>query len=274
MFLLYMNPHFYFSYFGCKRDEIKYIQSYVEKVINTTKTVVEPFCCSCSFSLKLHCDFKNKKLKYHINDIDPQLTNFLNQVKKDNGIIKFYEYAKKEFNEKEKDKDIRTYFRGMKREDNENPYKYFLYMRTNSIPYHLKDRFNTFFKMYENNEYKCTDHFFCLKNTKITDEDYKVLFDMYKDDENALLFLDPPYFDSYNMEYTLKGKDEKIVFDNTVIFIDIWKLLKDAKCKIICILGKNAVMEHIFKDYIVGEYDKVYQMKKRITKHIIITNIK
>lgn len=69
---------FYFPYSGNKRSELKHFN--FTKVLEGVKTVVEPFCGSCSFSIK--CFDHNPKLKYHMNDIHPQLNTFLKLIKK------------------------------------------------------------------------------------------------------------------------------------------------------------------------------------------------
>ena len=42
-----------------------------------------------------------------------------------------------------------------------------------------------------------------LNKATITNNDYLKVFDKYKDNENAFLYLDPPYMDSYNANYSI-----------------------------------------------------------------------
>ena len=38
------------------------------------------------------------------------------------------------------------------------------------------------------------------------------------------------------------------------------------------IINKLYILEYLFNDYIKGEYDKIYQVGKKKSKHLIITN--
>lgn len=100
------------------------------------------------------------------------------------------------------------------------------------------------------------------------------MFKIVKNNTNAFVFIDPPYLSSDNTSYhgvITTDKDNRIV-DNTVMFIDIMKFMSTAKCKVMLIINKNALNEYIFKDFIVGSYDKIYSLSKRHDKLLICTN--
>ncbi len=40
-----------------------------------------------------------------------------------------------------------------------------------------------------------------LNTVKITNKDYKEIIEMYKNNENVFIYIDPPYLDSYNAYY-------------------------------------------------------------------------
>jgi len=91
-------------------------------------------------------------------------------------------------------------------------------------------------------------------------DDFKQVFELYKNDEKAFLFLDPPYFCSSNKDYKGdKSTDNKKIIDNTGIYIDIYEFMKVAKCKIMLIVNKSKIIEYIFKDYYKDKYNKTYQ---------------
>jgi len=113
---------------------------------------------------------------------------------------------------------------------------------------------------------------FMNKNINFTNDDFNITMNKFKDNEQAFIFLDPPYFDSCNTFYYSNTGDDSVIFDSTKIFIDILDHLKTAKCKIMLIINKNSITEFIYKDFIKGEYDKLYQLTKRNTKHLIICN--
>ena len=58
----------------------------------------------------------------------------------------------------------------------------------------------------------------------------------------------------------------------TSILLDILELLKNAKCKVMLIINKLNILEYLFKDFIRGEYIRIYQNTKKKMKHLIITN--
>jgi hypothetical protein len=94
-------------------------------------------------------------------------------------------------------------------------------------------------------------------------DDFKQVFELYKNDEKAFLFLDPPYFCSSNKVYLGdKEKDKRKIIDNTGIYIEIYEFMKVAKCKIMLIVNKSKIIEYIFKDYYKDKYNKTYQSCK------------
>lgn len=65
---------------------------------------------------------------------------------------------------------------------------------------------------------------------------------------------------------------KKTIKDNTAYFIDCMNLLKEAKCRVMLIVNENAITNYLYKDFIKGRYNKVYQLTKRLTSHLICTN--
>lgn len=112
-----------------------------------------------------------------------------------------------------------------------------------------------------------------LRKSILTNKDACEVIEKYKNDPHAFIFLDPPYLDSNNTNYNMDARkaDGEIV-DNTYIYVCIVEALKTAKAKIMLIINDNKLNRYIFNDFIVGEYDRVYQVTKRKTKHLIIVN--
>ena len=110
-----------------------------------------------------------------------------------------------------------------------------------------------------------------LKNTEILNKSYEYIFENYND-ENNFMFLDPPY----DSEFTDYGYCKFEKEHQTKLS----KLFKETKIKCLMIIGKTDFIEDLYKDYIVGSYDKSYKFKLyggRIgddinTKHLIIKN--
>ena len=88
------------------------------------------------------------------------------------------------------------------------------------------------------------------------------------------MFLDSPYDSEFTYYgYCKFGKEEQTKLSN---------LFKQTKIRCLMIIGKTKFIEDLYKDYIVGEYDKKYKFKLysgRVgdeinTKHLIIKNYK
>lgn len=265
-----MASNFYFQYKGGKRCEVKYIDKYInEEFMKGIKTIVEPFCGSCAFSLDYYIK-KGYNLNYHVNDIDEYLINFLHEVKK-KGFKPFVQYLK-QVNFDEPDKDIRRKNIN-KFLESKSPYDYYVYKMVNK-PYYVGETNKEYIKNYKDGKFKKSDQFF--KNANLTSHDYKTIFEQYKDDSTALLFIDPPYFDSVNNLYDINKYSKRLygreIPDNTQMFIDILELLKNCKCKVVGITNSNAIMNYLYKPYIKETFGKLYQMTKKKTEHILFTN--
>ena len=98
-----------------------------------------------------------------------------------------------------------------------------------------------------------------LMDSKKTNLNYKDIFNEYQFNEKAFLFLDPPYLFSDNSGY----KPQINKNDMTLIIVDILDLLKNSKCKIMLIINKLDILVYLFKDYIKGEYERIYQLSKK-----------
>ena len=86
----------------------------------------------------------------------------------------------------------------------------------------------------------------------------------YKDNNKAFIFLDPPYLISCNSFY----QDAKL---NIYEYLSIHTIDK-MKCKVLLCLEDNWIINLLFKKYITMKYDKIYQMTKKKTTHLIMDN--
>ena len=265
-----MANMFYFSYIGNKRTEMKFIMPYLKDL--QFDKVVEPFCGSCAFSLHLAIKEKMNK-QFIINDNDSQLIAFLRNVK-EHGSKEFYDYMKDELKDNSKENFVKHMTEFKAKPDDLKLYFYY------NLHYNFrKGLYSDRIKKFKTDMTK-TDLFF--KNCEINGVDYKIMLEKYKNDTKALLFLDPPYFDSFNSYYkdfqSTKGKGfsrptkSKIIVDNTQYYIELLEYLKSCKCKVITILSSSAVIEYLYKDYIKEKYKKTYSITNKQTTHLIITN--
>lgn len=257
------------QYAGSKRLDYKYFVKYIPKHITT---IVEPFGGSAYVSLALFKE--NPEIKCHVNDNDEKLINFYNELKKNaQKVIDGYNTLLSKLSKESFDEVIKNYKNdsGTKLEKAIN----YLYYR----------RVQTFFKLGTypiNKKIQSIDmskfpvFFEWIKKTKFTCHDYEVIFDEYKNVKSAFMFIDPPYLDSFNARYnSYIGKtitEDKLMIDNTKVFVDIIDLFDARKCKCMLIINKNAITMKLYDGYVVDEYDKLYQVTKKKTKHLVICN--
>lgn len=238
---------------GNKQNDIKYFSHLLPLDV---KRVVEPF--GGSFAVTKHFYKDIEKYDFHINDSDVSLfyvyNNFKDVLTKTHELRKIYDT---DYAPECKKLDFKKYFDSL----DINPH----------MKKHLTDT-----NFIRGNLFKCPKHDdkynpieeTILKSAIITNLDYTEIFQMYKDDYDAFLFLDPPYLFSDNSIY-IPQLDEN---DMTQIIIDVLEFLKTCKCKVMLIINKLNMLEHLFKDYIRGEYLKIYGASKKKLKHLIICN--
>jgi site-specific DNA-adenine methylase len=260
------------QWLGSKQKEYSNYSQY----LNTDHNVlVEPFCGSAITSINQYIKHGNNK-KYHINDIDWCLINLYRQLKKNReNVVKNFNFLKNSFSTKEKfNSIIKEYKNKIKNFDKNELAEHFLfftkvYNRVYGL-YPDKKKINDL----DINKYNIFFNFIDI--AKINCKDYLYLFRKYKNNKNALLFLDPPYLSSFNgLYYSYKQGEcniEKKIIDNTKLFIDIYNFLKKAKCKILLVINDNALTRFIYKDFIRETYDVCYRLNHKKTKHLIITN--
>ena len=123
------------------------------------------------------------------------------------------------------------------------------------------------------------------EGTEITQGDWSDCVSKYKDNPRALIFLDPPYFASYNQTY-YDGKkshdSEGHTLDNTSIFIDFLTLLESSTARVLMITSGPALLRYVYRDYIRQEYAHTYGtmvatetgFARHKTSHIIMDNFK
>jgi site-specific DNA-adenine methylase len=233
---------------GSKTNDIKYFIDYLP--VNV-KNVVEPFGGSFAVIRDVYSD---KKYKKYVNDADDNLYYI---YKHPNELIKAFEAwniinDKKIFATKKKEIFMKTKF-------NEAVKKIVIDssivrgLITNSKNLEDADKDIKF-----------------MKTINFTNDDAFKIIDKFKYKSNSFIFLDPPYLFSNNETYNPQKDDP----DNTDFYIKFYNILKDksVKAKIMLIINDLKVLRWIFQDFIVGDYEKIYQASKKKTKHLIITN--
>lgn len=242
--------------FGNKQKEYKkFLREIIIKELNNDSIFIEPFCGSAVVSFNIYKESLCKN--FHINDIEDHRINFYNCIKKDDSSIPLlYDFMRDVY--KKGQEEYKKYINN----DNKDTYLYYIMSRViSSFRYGM---YPTTKKINITNPSQNWTNFF--KCSTITNYDWKEIMNEYKDDENAFIYLDPPYMDSCNYDYGKYNKIKKenqynqdfLICDNTKIFIDILDYLKNSKCKILFSINSNAITNYIYKDFIKNEYLKKY----------------
>lgn len=249
--------NFYFSYMGNKRQEIKYIEELFEKI--KFNIFVEPFGGTCALSRFVDEKFNTDKklIDFYINDIGEDLCFFTNNFYKyDDEVITNCKKIVSNIKNKE---DYKKYLDDNKNIDNTdiiNKLTYYLFYRTayyihNGTYFGLrppkyvnilkvKNKLNKFFK---DNYYNC--------------HSYIDTFNKFRDNKDALIFLDPPYVNTSCEDYQISNKNS---FEE--MWENIYELFENSQCSIIMIVNNNFFMRKTFEKWFYKSYDKKYSSPK------------
>ena len=257
-----LNPIVKWS--GGKKDELKQILPYLPE--NFT-IYLEPFIGGGALYFHLNPE------KAVINDVHKELVDLYQSIK-DGHSNEIYDFMKAHPNEEEIYYKVRAY----KHEDALDNAKRFYYLRKTCfrgmLRYNSKGEFNIPYGRYKNYNFediKNKDYETLLKRTDIFNKDFEYIFKNYNDKDN-FMFLDPPYDSEFtDYGYCSFGKEEHK---------KLATCFKETKNKCLMIIGKTAFIEDLYKDFIVGEYDKKYRFKLHSgrvgdeinTKHLVIKN--
>ena len=248
-----MKNHFYMSYAGNKRNEVKDIYNHID--FENITTIIEPFCGSCAMSY--YISTQKQDLKYIFNDNNKYLKEMYEIIIDDNKITQF----ENEFKNKMEDIDKEKYLQII---NNDNLISWFIKYKVYAIRpglYPLKIIKHTIslkefgiYNFFRNNEitFLNIDGIDCYKK--------------YVDNVENLILIDPPYLQCCNKDYYLDS--------NVNIYEYLYKNnIKSNKALIILILEDIWIVKLLFKDNVLlKEYNKLYQTSKKQTTHLIISN--
>jgi DNA adenine methylase len=250
---------------GGKSDEIKLFEKYIPKNYNI---YLEPFIGGGSLYFYLN------PIHAVISDVHKELID-LYQCIAEGKSDEIYDFMDNNLN------DEKSYYRirdEMEINNKVDSAKRFYYQRKTCfrgmLRYNKDGKFNIPFGKYKSINYqeiKNIKYEILLKRTTILNKSYEYIFENFND-ENNFMFLDPPY-DSEFTDYgycKFDQEEQKKLFN----------LFKNTKIKCLMIIGKTNFIENLYKNYIIGEYDKKYRFKlynNRVgdeinNKHLIICN--
>lgn len=243
---------------GNKRREIKEIKPFLNDVsMENYDYIVEPFCGSGAFSFSMY-DPENKNIKYVLNDNSKDTIDTFNLIKK---------YSVEEINNMINEclpnitKELWNNITKGKTEY--STIEYICAMLCNGTRYYAPRRKS--FK-FNKTQLKFID-FIKLDNVIITCGDWFDCFDKYSK-SRSLFFIDPPYLLSCNGFYS-----DADVIRSVNPYTYFWDNdLSTFNCKLFFVLEDNWIIKRIFNKYIIHQYDKIYNMSRKKTTHLVISN--
>lgn len=239
---------FPFVYYGNKYEEMKRIEPALKYIdMDNIDTIVEPFAGSFGFTRSFYrTHFKDKTIKLY--DINNHIVDMMKIFKNNPSMVLWY------LNNK----------------------------RVSGMWKVFKTKYNSLFTTEQfkilYGSFVFSDKALKIKNPIIYDysitfnlmrtyklQSYKKTFTQYKNNARALLFLDPPYFDTNIELYKMNNTIEEI-------YNDILDLLKTAKCRILMVVREDILTKKLFNDHTVYKYAKIYNVSKKKATHLVIVN--
>jgi len=258
---------FLLSYVGNKYKETEKIKNIN---LDGIKTIIEPYGGSFGFSRYCFYNLGLTDKQYIIYDYNKELINFYKEIQKlvnedkINDLMKEHmkevEYMKKNFAYKGKTIITRKHHRLI---DKKECVKYIKTIKNKLLLYMFSSVIGSnFFSI--SNKKNCDFEIF--KHCKFINKDF------YDEDINqfgkdCFFYLDPPYIMSCNAFYGDIGS-----IDN--IYKKMYEIIFTKRKKCIFIHNYNWFIDFVYKKKKVLRYDKLYQLKKRIVKHVCYGNCK
>jgi len=235
---------------GSKTNDIKFFKHLLPMDVNI---VVEPFGGSFAVIRDIYND---KKYEKYVNDTDTELffiyqnpELLIESYELVNNIIKvFYNQGIKKVIEEIGKLEIHSAIKN----------------------YLLKNQIVRGYVAKIKNVNDSMNDLYIMGDINFSNDDAFSIIDKFKENKNAFIFLDPPYLFSDNSQYG----EQNIDTDNTDFYLKFLEVLKDkkTKAKIMLIINDLKILRVLYKDYIKGDYGKIYQVCKKKARHLIIAN--
>lgn len=256
--------HFFIPYSGNKRKEVELIYDKIKDKIDTIDIIVEPYCGSSALSYYIWLNNKNKNLSYVLNDNNKFIYDLYNISKNNNNFINLYNSIIK-IQEETTNKEL--YNKVVENAKNGDLASWLYINKVYCIRPGLYNQTKKF-TIDSWNIFLNAPIIDFIRNAKISflNLDALDVYNTYKNNEKAIIFLDPPYLCSDNSWY--KNPNVNIyeyLFNNNI---------NNEKAFILLCLENNWIIKMLFKNNDNIIYDKKYQPSKKDTEHIIITNKK
>jgi hypothetical protein len=263
-----MRNHYFTTYVGNKRKEIKDIMPFInlDATANIT-TILEPFAGSSAMSYYISTLYPNR-FKYILNDNDKinyDLFNISRDIERTEDFNNKINKIIDEFNTYTDDVNRKIFYKSIDDKTLQGYIFKFKYYNIRMGVYPDMVRINKI-KPYKLQDFPIYD-FYNNENVIYENIDGIDFINKYNQDDDKLFLLDPPYLASCNSFYN--NKDANIyewVFNNKA-------LLLDSRNKILFILENIWIIKLLLNDFkILFEYKKLYVLSHKKTTHIVYSN--
>jgi len=253
------NNHFFISYSGNKRNEVDEIINSLD--LNNKNKIIETFCGTSAISFHIWLIYGDK-FEYYLNDNSKSLISIYELFINDS-LDNINEEIKKIDNQIDNKDDWIKHYKTAE----QSTYKELYYLKFSALGrkgfYPLNRKVKKGIKL--TNIQELFLKFIKEPYVFISCGDWFNIFDKYKDDKEAILIFDPPYINSENDFYLEKTLNVyQYFYDNKI---------ETFKSNIYLILEDIWMIRMLFNNNkILLKYDKTYELRKKKTNHIIISN--
>jgi 16S rRNA G966 N2-methylase RsmD len=252
--------HFVIPYSGNKRKEVEVVYNMIESKINENSIIVEPFCGTSAFSYYIYTKNKDKNLKYILNDNSKNIYDLYNICKDKDKLADMYNKLIELFKQTP---DKTEYLKVCKKAREGDLLSWVYINKIYSIRAGLFPT-NKAFTEKSLDTFKKAPIIDFLQNANITitNDDGLDVYNHYKQNENAIIFIDPPYIQSCNTFYNSpKGNIYEYLHFND---------FEKEKAIILLCLENIWIIQLLFKGKKSITYDKTYDLSKKKTEHVFI----
>lgn len=258
-----MKNHFFIGYFGNKRNEVEKIYNEIKDKLIDKEIIIEPFCGSSALSYYIWLNNKDKNYQYILNDNNIFIYQLYLLSKDEEKYNIFIDELKIMFNDCKNKED---YLKIAKKAKDEEDLKSYIYI--NKI-YNIRPGLYPTTREFKVDRIEGMRKvpildFIRNANIKFTNMDCLDIYNEYKSNNKAFIFLDPPYINAENGFY-------KNPTFNIYEYICNNEIEKEKAYIVLC-LENNWIIKLLFKNKKSVCYDKRYETTKKITTHIIILN--
>lgn len=249
--------HFLISYYGNKRQDYQHFKDNIS--YDNVKTIVEPFGGTAAISYNIWKTYNNK-FTYHINDLDENLYKIY-KILKEESIDHIFD----KINDVKNNIKSKEDFEELCKKSDKTIYEIIYIHKGSSFRYGMFDNRALTKKQYKPTIEQILFSEFIKQNyVYITNEDYKISYDFHKNNNDSIIFLDPPYLKSCNQAYKHRSTDCYEYFSEDI---------KDKEATIYLPLEQNDIVLNLFKDSnIISEWNKIYKITHKKVTMILISN--